>query len=510
MKKAAIVTLVLALGLTAKAEVPAFPGAEGAGMWAIGGRGGTVYEVTNLDDSGSGSFREAIEASGARIVVFRVAGTMELQSALEITNSYITIAGQTASGDGICLKNYPLVVDANDVIIRYMRFRPADNAEGQEGFSGDDIDSLSVLAGYDIIIDHCSASWSVDETLSVSPVKDEPPPYESPLGNVTIQWCIISESLYCSVHPKGCHGCGSLNKGSWGNEYSFHHNLFAHHDYRSPEVGNYNDDVNDPTGLFFDFRNNVVYNWDAARAGIQDKNGIVNMNFVANYYKQGLDSDGSYAFTAYYNVYSKGYFSGNYMNGILPADPWSLVQFYGFTTAQKDAFKQASPFTTAPVETDDALTAYERVLADAGATVPIRDAVDERIVNDVINGTGWIINDEDEVGGWPILASAAPPADTDHDGMPDGWELAKGLNPDDADDGPEDSDGDGYTNVEEYINSTDLMACDLHRDGVVDFLDMEVVASHWLESGGSPAGDLNGDDVVDFLDFAIIGSYWLQ
>jgi len=179
------------------AALPAFPGAEGFGAASIGGRGGLVIEVTNLNDSGPGSLRAAVEAGGPRIVVFRVSGNIELQSRLKISNSYITIAGQTAPGAGICLNNYQFQVSADHVIVRYMRFRPGDNKAVQ-------CDAVWVSKGRNIIIDHCSASWSVDETLSVAAEADE-------LGNVTIQWCMIAESLNCSIHSKDCHGYGYTN-----------------------------------------------------------------------------------------------------------------------------------------------------------------------------------------------------------------------------------------------------------------------------------------------------------
>ena len=411
----------------------AFPGAEGYGAVSVGGRGGQVIEVTNLNDSGPRSLREAVEASGPRIVVFRVSGTIELQSQLIVDDPYITIAGQTAPGSGICLKNYVFQIKADHVIVRYMRFRAGNNMAVE--------DAVWVKRGRNIIIDHCSVSWGGDETLSVVTNAND-------LGNVTIQWCMITESLnYAS------HGYGSLIRGGYGNGYTFHHNLYAHHKGRSPRPGNYNSYTVDPCGLIFDFRNNVIYNWGGSYAGYNaDKDSVTKINFVGNYYKQGPNSTDDYAFQEGC-TYSRAYFSDNWMNGSCLKDPWGLVKFDGFSEANKAAYKQSSPF---PVESevamDDVLTAYKKVLANAGATLPERDAVDVRIVNDVVNGTGSIIDDDDEVGGWPQLAPGTPPTDTDHDGMPDDWELARGLDPSDAGDGVIDRDGDGYTNVEEYIN----------------------------------------------------------
>lgn len=428
---------------SATASLPAFPGAEGFGMYAIGGRGGQVIEVTNLNDNGPGSLRAAVDTNGPRIVVFRVGGYIELKSVLNIKKPYITIAGQTAPGDGICLKNYYLAVHADHVIIRYLRVRPSDIAK-------EEFDAISVFTGHNIIIDHCSASWSTDEVISVASRGHN-------LGNVTVQWCMITESLNCSVHPKGCHGYGSLIRGGYGNGITYHHNLYAHHAGRSPRPGNYVDSERDPCGLFFDFRNNVVYNWGGKHAGYnadgQNKaNSITSMNFVNNYYVKGPNSTGGLAFQETTTAGCKAYFSGNWVDGNCPRNPWDLVEFVGFTQAQKDAYKQSVPIPVAPVATEDASTAYTRVLADAGAVFPVRDAVDKRVVDSVTKKTGGIINHIDEVGGYPMMKSGIPPVDSDHDGMPDKWELAVGLNPYDANDAHGDRDGDGYTNIEEYIN----------------------------------------------------------
>ncbi|UCG48275.1 MAG: hypothetical protein JSU94_00575 [Phycisphaerales bacterium] len=423
-------------------QAPAFPGAEGFGAFAVGGRGGKVYEVTNLNDRGPGSLRAAVEASGPRIVVFRVSGNVELESTLVIGNPFITIAGQTAPGDGICLKNRALSISADHVIVRFIRCRPGDNARAES-------DAISISSGRDIIVDHCSASWSVDETLSASS--------SGRLGNVTVQWCIISESLNDSIHHKGAHGYGSLIRGSWGNGYTFHHNLYAHHSARLPRPGNYNNRTRDPGGFILDFRNNVIYNWGGSAAGYNadGANGtdsITRMNFIGNYYKSGANSTGGLAFSESSRS-ARACFQGNSMNGRCPTNPWSLVAFRGFSAGQLERYRQSEPVPVPPVRTDDAAAAYRRVLARAGAVLPRRDAVDTRVARDVENGTGRIIDDEQDVGGWPALISAEPPADSDHDGMPDQWEKACNLDPKDPSDGAEDRDGDGYTNIEEYINA---------------------------------------------------------
>lgn len=424
-------------------RIPAFPGAEGFGASAVGGRGGEIYEITNLYDAGPGSLREAVEAKGPRIVVFHISGNIELSSSIVVGNPYVTIAGQTAPGGGICLKNYPLVIAADHVIVRHLRCRPGDNMDKE-------VDALSIAAGRDIIVDHCSASWSVDETLSASSSGD--------LGNVTVQWCIISESLDKSAHRKGSHGYGSLIRGSWGNAYSFHHNLYAHHEARLPRPGNYTNRNRDPEGFTLDFRNNVIYNWGGVYAGYNadGSNGtdsITRMNFVGNCYKQGPDSTGAFAFRET-TTCGKAYFNGNSMNGSCPENPWSLVTFSGFSEGQKNRYKQSEPIPVAPVMTDDALTAYKKVLACAGAILPTRDAVDARIIREVATGAGRIIDDEEKVGGWPRLESLPAHADSDHDGMPDDWEAKHHLRPSDPTDGAVDSDSDGYTNVEEFLNGT--------------------------------------------------------
>ncbi len=493
--------------------LPAFPGAEGCGMYSVGGRGGTVYEVNNLNDYSSspapaGSLRAAVEATGPRIVVFRVGGTIALVKTLKISNPYITIAGQTAPGDGICLKDYNFLIEANDVIIRYMRFRLGDNTLQEE-------DTVTIYKGQNIILDHLSASWSVDEVLSTNCQSGH---YAN---NLTVQWCMITESLNCSVHSKGCHGYGSLVRGGFNNKYSFHHNLYAHHKGRNPRPGNYNSYTADPCGLIFDFRNNVVYNYGGGYAGNnEDTDSVTRMNFIGNYYKRGTNSTGNYAFRENCK-YDRAYFSGNWHSGVggYPADPWTLVQFYGtWTDAQKTAFKLSSPIPVAPVTTDDANIAYAMVLADAGVTFPVRDTADTNVINNVINGTGGIIDDEDQVGGWPVLASGTPPLDTDHDGMPDDWEFALCLDPCDPNDCSADRDGDGYTNVEEYLNwlpSQEPMPsrADLNCDDIVDFYDFSEFALHYPSSVGSPLYDrkydFNDDDVISIADLFYIAQDWL-
>jgi pectate lyase len=264
--------------------------------------------------------------------------------------------------------------------------------------------------------------------------------------------------LNCSAHRKGCHGYASLIRAGFGNGVSYHHNLYAHNNGRNPRPGNYVGSKADPCGLIFDFRNNVVYNWGGSHAGYNDdgKNNadsITIMNFVNNYYLRGPNSTGNIIFRESTSTPGcKAYFAGNWMNGDCSEDPWSQVEFAGFTQAQKDAYKQSAPIPAAQVVTEEAPEAYKRVLADAGVVFPVRDAVDKRIIDNVVNKTGAIINHIEDVGGYPQIAPGTPRVDSDRDGMPDRWEKAVGLNPDVPADALGDRDGDGYTNIEEYIN----------------------------------------------------------
>lgn len=426
---------LLRLDLTA--QPLAFPGAEGFGRFATGGRGGEVYAVTNLDDAGPGSLREAVSA-GNRTVIFRVSGTIILQSDLMIRVSNLTIAGQTAPGDGICLRRHPLRLSgASNVIIRHLRVRP-----GPE--SGKPVDGIEVRAGRNIMLDHCTISWSIDEAVNTwHGAKD-----------VTVQWCLIAEPLNRSVHPKGAHGYGA----SWGGENtSYHHNLFAHCTARNPSVAG---QAKDHT-LNMDHRCSVIFNWEHRSCdGKPDSINVVN-----NYYKPGPatlpavarriaridDTRAAYGFDSFW------YIEGNVVEGYprISADNWiDGVDFEGRTSAQTN--RRREPFPVAPVTTQPAAEACRLVLAGVGATLPRRDAVDRRIVREVETGKvtfgNGIIDTPAQVGGWPDLKSEPAPLDRDGDGMPDDWERAQGLNPRD----PADRNqlrADGYTQLEYYLNS---------------------------------------------------------
>lgn len=403
----------------------AFPTAEGFGKYTSGGRGGRVITVTNLHDSGEGSLRDAIEQTGARIVVFAVDGTIELQSKLIITNDSITIAGQTAPGNGICLRNYPFYINANNVIVRYIRSRMGDQCRVED-------DAMGAMNVKNLIIDHCSVSWSVDEALSV---------YKS--ENVTVQWCMITHSLSKSVHSKGAHGFG----GIWGGQRaSFHHNLLAHHSSRNPRFAS---DGYSPV----DFRNNVVYNWGYKAAYGGGRGGRI--NFVGNYYKPGpatSDDKRAWFLDPAEDGTGSYYLANNIMYGsdIVTANNWLGV-------GTQHCVHATEPFEVEGIKEDMPLTAYLKVLNTGGCSL-YRDSYDAQVIEDVKSGTAkqgnnGIINSQDEVGGWPILKSGVYPKDTDGDGMPDDWELSKGLEPYNPEDGKLYNLTEDYTNIEVYLNS---------------------------------------------------------
>lgn len=421
---------VAALAGAELAAIPAFPGAAGAGAYTAGGRGGRVIEVMNLNDNGPGSLREAVTAAGPRIVVFRVAGLIALEEPIVVQNPFLTVAGQTAPGDGICLRNYAFVVATHDVVIRYLRSRCGDLGGRQE-------DCLDLAHGArNVILDHCSASWSIDEVLSLA----------GNVSDVTVQWCLIAESLDDSKHPKGPHGCGSLVRAN--GKVSLHHNLWAHHRTRNPRLG---DNYGRPPYPQFDFRNNVIYDYGQTCSGMTQ--GRFTANYVGNYLRPGPSSTARRPISVGDPSDMRFYLRANVLDGN-PALTGDNTQF--FSAVEIEGRRQvrivAEPFDMPPVETRSAQEAYAAVLAGVGASRPIRDAVDARIIAEVRNRTGSVIDSQQQVGGWPEYRSAAPEPDSDHDGMPDDWERRNGLDPDDPADGSSDKDGDGYTNVEEFIN----------------------------------------------------------
>ena len=425
---------ILTVVSTLPAQPPAFPTAEGSGRYAAGGRGGDVYEVTTLSNSGSGSIVDAVSA-GNRTIVFRLSGTIELGDVILRPQSNTTIAGQTAPGDGICIKGRIHIGSVSNVVIRYIRVRVDAGAANSSG------DAIDIDEGTNIIIDHVSASYARDEGISCQETSDK----------ITVQWCIISEALTFENHSYG-----SLIRGDYGDEKSYHHNLYAHNNNRMPRPGNYTDTSTDPEGLHFDFRNNFVYNWEGGRPGYNaDIHTTSRYNFVGNVYIPGPESSVQNEAFRESCLDAFGYFEDNMYNGVVPADQWNLVSFSGFTTEQINAYKARSylvPMDT--VTTTSPAQAMTDVLASAGASIPKRDTIDNRIVNDVQQGTGHSIatTAEQPEGAWPLLNSLSAPADDDHDGMPNDWELAHNLNPDDPAD-RNDIGYDGYTQLEVYLNS---------------------------------------------------------
>jgi pectate lyase len=426
----------------------AFPGAEGFGRFAAGGRGGDVYHVTNLNDSGIGSLRSGIEtATGPRTIVFDISGTIFLLKPLTVNKPNITIAGQTAPGDGITLGDNPFYVSANNLIVRFIRCRLGDK-------SGVGKDAVSITRGTNVILDHLTASWSVDETLSCQ---------SEEVDSLTVQWCMITESLNNSLHQKGAHGYGGIVGGT---RQTFHHNLYAHHASRNPKVtGRRHCEV--------DFRNNVIYNW--GHNSCYDGTASY-INWVNNYYKAGpatsdkvrnrifelSDQDiepGKVNRPEDSRTYETSlYAEGNYVDHYpaITKDNWSggIVLTNGATETKNRAHE---PFKFAVIRAQTAQEAYPVVLKNAGASL-VRDAIDRRIVEEVSSGIvtygkSGLIDSQKEVGGWPILHSSAAQVDTDGDGMPDSWEKLKGLNPKDPADRNWDPDENGYTNLEEYLQS---------------------------------------------------------
>ena len=433
----------------------AFPTAEGFGKYTKGGRGGKVFIVSNLADDGEGSLRKAVTAKGPRIIVFSVSGTIHLSSPLSI-KSDVTIAGQTAPGDGICIADHPVSLGGNNIIIRYLRFRMGDRHQnkGMVNGAGAD-DAFSGTHRNNIVIDHCSMSWSTDEVCSI---------YAG--DSTSVQWNIISEPLNYSYHFETGdkdferHGYG----GIWGGKHAtFHHNLIAHCNSRTPRF----DGIRNSPIENVDYRNNVIYNWGGNNVYAGEGG---NYNIVNNYYKFGPSTSN----TVKYRVanpfkredipYGKFYIEGNYIDGSpeITKENWLGVVMDKGTREDAAKSKLATAFATEEIEMQTAIDAYNSVLKIAGASFR-RDTLDERIINDVRNRTGKLIDVqggyphgtpyEQTITAWPKLKSLSAPKDSDSDGMPDEWETKNGLNFQDSSDAGAYKLQKHYTNIEVYINS---------------------------------------------------------
>jgi hypothetical protein len=479
------------------AQLPAFPGAEGTGRYTTGGRGTptsptTVYEVTRLaDDNNPGSLRHALSQNVPyRTIVFLVSGTIHLNSKLNI-RANTTIAGQTAPGDGICIADHPVVISGDNVIIRYVRFRMGDknqNGGMVDGSGGDDV--LGNLGNKNIIIDHCSISWSSDECLTI---------YRG--DSVTVQWNIVSEPLNYSYHFETGgtdfqeHGYG----GIWGSRNgSFHHNLIAHAKGRMPRFAGSSTYTPGTAGQEnADFRNNVIYNWISYSTNGGEGG---NYNVVNNYYKYGpsTSTGNTSGVPIRYQImnpskstalpYPKIFLEGNYVDGspAITSSNWRGMAMAGGSLADTVLSKVNTPFNLLPVPMQAATDAYELVLQHAGTKLPARDTLDQRIVSDVRNRTGRIIDVQggfphgtpyaQTVNAWPALQSGSAPADDDHDGMPNAWEAAMGLNPTNASDRNVIA-SNGYTTLENYLNSL-----------AADAISVTGSFSHFNQGLGNPSG----------------------
>ena len=523
--------LSVAIAGTAQDKLLAFPGAEGGGCYVTGGRGGKVYHVTTLEDDAKnpGSLRYAVDQKGPRTIVFDLAGTIELKSDLVVNNGDLTIAGQTAPGDGICLRNYCFHIKTDNVIVRYIRSRLGDD-------SGAETDAAWARNQKDIIVDHCSFSWSVDETASFYGVE-----------NFTMQWCYITESLAASTHVKGAHGYGGL----WGgNKASYHHNLLAHHYSRTPRlVGN--DEF--PEKCLIDMRNNVIYNWGPVLGCYGGGGG--SYNFVNNYYKPGPATNEKPAIAGRITqagvddtFFEHGvfYLSGNRFDYTSPylgssakknakasdEDNYEGLHIDASEYAEKDDYIASREFTVSSTTTHTADIAYEKVLRYGGCCLR-RDAVDERVANDVRTGgysyvsgnkgsngsTGGLIDAPEDVGGYVEYTATElemrNKLDSDGDGIPDNWEDMYGLDSADPSDALT-THKSGYSWFEYYLSTlvnSITRECQSLESGI-PVTEMENADVDWAISSESVA--IKGASALRAYDLSgvscdyVVGDYmWL-
>ncbi|MBO5603056.1 MAG: polysaccharide lyase [Prevotella sp.] len=486
-----------------QAKIPAFPGAEGGGMFSFGGRGGKVLTVNNLNDSGPGSFRWACEQGGARIVVFNVSGIIWLESPIKVRAPYITIAGQTAPGEGVTIAGETFNIDTHDVIVRHMRFRRGKTSvlSRDDSFGGNPVGN--------IMIDHCSCEWGLDENISfyrhMLDMKDGSEKKKLPSVNITIQNTISAKALDNWNH--------SFGSTLGGENTTFMRNLWASNTGRNPSIG---------WGGVFNFVNNVIFNWLDRTADGGDYTMMC--NFINNYYKPGpvtpkdkpiryriLCPEGRSGKLFPWRQFGRVYATGNIVEGNeeVTRDNWAggiqLIDKDGYqgTAEEMKMMRSDEPFEMAPLQIMPSEQVFEWVLDNVGATVPCRDIVDERIVNEVRTGIPYYINDYEkkvkdnpygdmwglapesqneeglfryrrlsndsyklgiitdprQMGGYPEYGTWKPWKDTDGDGMPDQWEKDNGLDPNNPSDANGDINGDGYTNIEKYINGIPTRQC---------------------------------------------------
>lgn len=543
MKKQLIAALATLISATTLAQAPAFPGAEGHGRYITGGRGGAVYRVTNLNDNGTGSLREALGKSGKRTIVFDVSGVINLKSDLKISKGDVTIAGQTAPGEGITLANYTVTVAADNVIIRFVRFRRGNAVNVNDG-----ADAIWGRQRKNIMLDHCSFSWSIDEVASF---------YDN--RNFTMQWCTIAEALTNAGHDKGAHGYG----GIWGGkEASFHHNFLLHLQNRVPRFNgaryawNGYDTSKYPNTIQaerVDFRNCVMYNWGTGGCYGGPGGGYVNM--VNNYYKAGPATTNKTRVTQvsksdssnggdnpFPNYTSRYYINGNYVsaaganaenydwqgvvydNGLPTVNGVKCVNdnknYYGLG-AGNIPIKLDEPIDAGEVTTHSATVAFEKVLAYAGASFR-RDAVDARYAQEAEDGTATylgsvtgkpgIIDTQQDVGGWPALDKGTKLADTDKDGMPDDWETANGLNPKANTDGKKYTlDPKGYyTNLEVYLNSLVQEVMLAGNADAIESVDEYYPAYNKADGTHVPAVNGPADNVLEITASEVVGTQYFN
>ena len=459
-----------------QAKIPSFPGAMGGGAYSFGGRGGKVITVTNLNDRGPGSLREACEQGGARIVVFNVSGIIRIKSPIIVRAPYITIAGQTAPGDGVCLAGESFWVNTHDVVVRHMRFRRGETWVGRrdDSFGGNPVGN--------IMLDHCSCTFGLDENISFYRHMFNPGKgyndLKLPTVNVTIQNTISAKSLDTYNHAFG----STLG----GENCSFMRNLWASNAGRNPSIG---------WNGIFNFANNVIYNWVHRSVDGGDYTALYNI--INNYYKPGpltpkdtpvghriLKPESGRSKLGYY-VFGRVYCNGNIMEGneTVTKDNWAggvQVEDQPNTDGYTADMKWNEPFPMPSFPIMPAQEAYNFVMENVGANIPKRDIIDQRIIEEVKTGKAYykegldpesfyqfkyrrlpkdsykkgVITDIKQVGGYPEYKGKAY-KDSDNDGMPDAWEKANGLNPNDPSDANKDCTGDGYTNIEKYINGID-------------------------------------------------------